>query len=157
MWTHYADEYRGICVEYYADRLQSQLPQECTLARIGYVNEPTRISAAARRDIESAARKILSQKKASWFYEREWRILGPVGSVHARGLRPVLRSIHLGARIPDEHKQRILDEFPNIDIWQMTIDGYDHEWECIQDVRHRTKKDKPGRSLDGEDTPDADE
>jgi len=27
MWTHYADQYRGICVQYYADRMFKQLPR----------------------------------------------------------------------------------------------------------------------------------
>jgi hypothetical protein len=142
MWTHYADEYRGICVEYYADRMFNQLPPNCSLARIGYVDKPTRISAAFDRSFDEAALRILSQKKSSWAYEREWRVLGPVGRVEMTGLDPVVRAIYLGARISPQHKQRILKAFASsdVDIWSMTIDGYDHDWERIQEAMWRMRK-----------------
>jgi hypothetical protein len=106
MWTHYADQYRGICVQYYAERMFNQLPPNSTLARIGYVNQPTRISTAFDRSFDEAALRILSQKKSSWAYEREWRAF----------------------------------EGTNVDVWSMTIDGYDHFWDRIQDAEWRKKK-----------------
>ncbi|WP_404548090.1 DUF2971 domain-containing protein [Bradyrhizobium diazoefficiens] len=142
MWTHYADQYRGICVQYYAERMFNQLPPNCTLARIGYVNQPTRISTAFDRSFDEAALRILSQKKSSWAYEREWRVLGPVGEVRMTGLEPVVRGVYLGARIRPGHKQRILRAFEgtNVDVWSMTIDGYDHFWDRIQDAEWRKRK-----------------
>jgi hypothetical protein len=61
MWTHYADQYRGICVQYYADRMFNQLPPKCTLAHIGYVNEPTPISEAFDGSFNKKAQRILSR------------------------------------------------------------------------------------------------
>lgn len=147
MWTHYADEYKGICVEYYADRMFNQLPLNCTLARVGYVNQPTRISASFDRSFDEAALRILSQKKSSWAYEREWRILGPIGRVNMTGFASVVRAIYMGARIPLAHKQRILKAFAgsDVDVWSMTIDGYDHDWERIQDAAWRKKNAKKKR------------
>lgn len=149
MWTHYADEYRGICVEYYADRVFNQLPPNCTLARVGYVNQPTRISADFDRSFNEAALRILSQKKSSWAYEREWRILGPVGRVNMTGLDSLVRGVYLGARIPLLHKQRILKAFAgsNVDVWSMTIDGYDHDWKRIRDAARRKTESKKKRVL----------
>jgi hypothetical protein len=142
MWTHYADEYRGICVQYYAERMFNQLPPTCTLARIGYENQPTRISAGFERSFDEAALRILSQKKSSWAYEREWRVLGPLGRVNMTGLDPVVRGVYLGARIPPAHTQHILNAFAgsDVDVWSMTIDGYDHDWKRIPDAKWRTPK-----------------
>jgi Protein of unknown function (DUF2971) len=144
MWTHYADEYRGICVQYYAERMFNQLPPNCTLARIGYVNQPTRISTAFDRSFDEAALRILSQKKSSWAYEREWRVLGPVGRIDMTGLDSVVRGVYLGARIAPVQKQRILNAFDgsNVDVWSMTIEGYDHDWTRIQDAAWRKKAKK---------------
>lgn len=144
MWTHYADEYRGICVEYYADRLFNQLPRNCTLSRVGYVNEPTRVSAAYRNSFEEAAIRILSQKKSSWAYEREWRVLGPVGRVNIRGMQPVVRSLRLGSRMGVGIKDEILQAFKgtDVDVYEMIIDGYEHGWARIQDAAKRRKTAK---------------
>lgn len=106
MRTHYADEYRGMCIEYYAGRLLNQLPSDCTLTRVGYVNQPTRVSTAYRNNSKEAAIRILSQKKSPWAYEREWRILGPLGPAAIVGKRPVVRSLRLGARMDDATKKR---------------------------------------------------
>ena len=157
MWTHYADQYRGICVEYYADRMFKQLPPDCTLAHIGYVNEPTPISDAfdpsydekAQRILSQNALRILSQKKSSWAYEREWRILGPVGKVNMTGPDSVVRRVYLGARIPPAHKQDILNAFAggDVEVWSMTIDGYDHDWERIQNPARRKTRSRKKRVL----------
>jgi hypothetical protein len=129
MWTHYAGNYSGICIEYYSDRLLRALPSEVDLIRMGYDDVPPRISARDMRQAEEAARKIFSQKKFNWAYEREWRVLGPVGKVKICE-KDVVRSIYLGSRINYRHRQRIARVFKKsgVRIYYMNVIGYTHDW-----------------------------
>lgn len=150
MWTHYADEYRGICIEYYADRLCAQLPAHCTLAHVGYVNEPVQFGVGDKADLREAALHILSQKKSSWAYEREWRVLGPVGRVDIlRAPRSrVVRSIYLGSRIERDQKEKIIAEFAGsgIRIRSMKISGYEHSWSRVRKRASAKKVSKLAKS-----------
>jgi hypothetical protein len=125
MWTHYTGNYAGIRIEYYARRLLEALPDDVNLVRMGYDDVPPRVSGKDTREMQAAARKILSQKKYNWSYEREWRVLGPVGKVQINS-PDVVRSIYLGSRIQEEHRTAVLKAFENsnADIYEMDVDGY---------------------------------
>src|SRR4029079_11482503 len=62
MWAHYAGNSSGICIEYYAARLVKALSPTVHLVRMGYDEQPPRISTANMRDHRAAVRKILSAK-----------------------------------------------------------------------------------------------
>jgi len=137
MWTHYASNYSGICIEFYSHRLLKALPTGSHLARMGYADQIPRISGNDARNHLAAARKILSQKKYNWNYEREWRVLGNVGQMNLSA--NCIRGIYLGIRIKPSHKRTILQTFKgtDVDIWEMAVDGYDHEWTQIHTATHR--------------------
>jgi hypothetical protein len=61
----------------------------------------------------------------------------------------VVRGVYLGARIPMAHKQRILNAFAgsDVDVWSMTIDGYDHDWERIPNPARRKTGSRKKRIL----------
>jgi len=86
MWTHYADNYQGICIGYRPLSLLKGLPQDARLARLGYGATPPKIG---KHDgiapADETARKILSHKKSSWLYEREWRVFGDPGKLYFTG------------------------------------------------------------------------
>jgi Protein of unknown function (DUF2971) len=129
MWTHYAGNYSGMCIEYYSYRLLRALPSDVGLIRMGYDDVPPRISTKDMREGEDAARKIFSQKKFNWAYEREWRVLGPVGKVEMCE-KDVVRSIYLGSRINNRHKQLIVRACrrSGVRIYHMNVLGYTHDW-----------------------------
>lgn len=144
MWTHYASNYSGICIEFYSHRLLTALPNGSRLVRMGYADQLPRISGNDVKDHLAAARKIFSQKKYNWNYEREWRVLGSVGQMNLSS--KCIRGIYLGIRIKPSHKKTILKTFDgaDVDIWEMSVDGYDHEWTRIQQAAHR-RQDKPSQ------------
>jgi len=75
----------------------------------------------ANAPAKEAARKILSHKKSSWAYEREWRIFGPPGELYFAG--NCIAEIRLGSRISDSHKDILLANFSSsIRIYQMTVE-----------------------------------
>ena len=105
------------------------LPRDVGLIRMGYDDVPPRISVRDMREGEEAARKIFSQKKFNWAYEREWRVLGPVGKVQICE-KDIVRSIYLGSRINYRNRQQIVRVFKKSDIriYYMNVMGYTHDW-----------------------------
>jgi len=140
MWTHYAGNYAGICIEYYAKHLLGALPDRVELVRMGYDDLPPRISMQEVDGRHAGARKIFSQKKYNWAYEREWRVLGSVGKVEIESTQ-VVRSIYLGSRIRYEHRSAILEALKNsaVAIYEMQIDGYAHVWSPIQGPKNERR------------------
>lgn len=149
MWTHYAGGYSGFCIEFYARRLSNALSNDVLLVRLGYDDQPPRISGKDARDVPAAACKILSQKKYNWAYEREWRLLAPVDLLEGPrrgqlriGANDVIRRILVGSNMEDQDKGAILHAFRNkqVDIEEMVIDGYDKIWVPIQGPKYERKR-----------------
>jgi hypothetical protein len=138
MRTHYASNYAGICVSYSSDKLLAGLPGEARLARLGYGSEPPRLSSGDVDETRDAAIKILSHKKASWAYEREWRILTVPGLLTISQQR-CIREVRLGSRIHSNHEQRIVRELAgsSIRVVKMTVDGYKHRWQTVRSADRR--------------------
>lgn len=128
MWTHYAGNHTGICISYVTEMLLQALPDDTYLTRVSYRDQPPTLGdhEAARRD--AAARKVLSQKKSDWSYEREWRVLASVGPVSLRDRHRSVRCVYMGTRIDPTSRQTILDALEPlaIPIWEMTVNGYRH-------------------------------
>lgn len=130
MWTHYAGNYSGICIKYSFDRLLNGLPREALLVRVAYDEAPPLITPDDVANSRTAACKILSQKRYNWAYEREWRVLANPERV-TTGNREVIEGIYLGSRISGEDRHAITSRFQSSDIQisQMRIRQYSHEWE----------------------------
>ena len=127
MWAHYAENYMGICIAYETIALLNGLPSNVSLVRLGYDDQPPQILGA--KDYE-VAKEILSQKKGSWAYEREWRVLAPsTGRVDIKG--KCITHIYLGAQITEGGMNSILERVGNTDIAisAMKVDGYKHVWD----------------------------
>jgi len=125
MWTHYAGRSSGICVEYRPLKLMASLPREARLVRVAYDDKPAFISIGDMSNIPSAIRKILSQKKFNWAYEREWRLLSSLGPTEIKEKAAVKR-IYLGTRITEVHKSRLRNMLAGtgIGIFEMRVNGY---------------------------------
>lgn len=133
MWTHYANNYKGICIGYRSRSLLDAMPDDAHLVRLGYGAEPPKVGSHDGFLPEQAALRILSHKKASWLYEREWRVLWQQGRMPFRG-KNIIREIRLGSRIEDDDRQMILNTFghTNVRVYEMKIDGYEHQWKRLR-------------------------
>jgi hypothetical protein len=140
MWTHYADNYAGICIEYLSGRLLDGLPDDADLVRMAYDDLPPRITSKDSMYPENAARKIFSQKKFNWAYEREWRVLASVGAVPIAA-KGVVRSIYIGSRVTDTHKEKIVGAFKRSDVrlYEMNVKKYKHNWKRINRPPKKSK------------------
>jgi Protein of unknown function (DUF2971) len=136
MWVHYAGNYTGICVEYQYDLL-SELAyvedDDLELKPIDYSEKPLELDVSVLRDGMAAARRILMQKKKSWSYEREWRLMGKLGI--QKILPGTISKIYLGQRISFDLRNRLISQVqgkePDIAFLQMEVAGYGHTWNEI--------------------------
>jgi len=132
MWSHYADEHRGFCIEYDTE----SLPQEHLFIRMLYpviysekLFEGTKYYLAAMRDRKTF--NILFPalaalyKSPEWSYEKEWRLVIPAGLLkEASAWRiPTPKRVYLGARMPDDKKRQIIEicARKGIEIHQMDL------------------------------------
>lgn len=124
MWTHYADEFRGICVVYVVARLIDGLCDGTSLAKIAYGDRPYYLDLHGLRR-EDRARAILSTKSLKWSYEREWRLFAERSGPAQHGARSI-PTVYLGMRMDPADRQIIRDTLgaAAIRLRDIEIDGY---------------------------------
>ncbi len=105
MWTHYASNYQGLCIGYRPSGLVTALPDESHVVRLAYGRKPPVVGVRDVNDAKLAAQRILSHKKESWSYEREWRVLGPIG--RTRLTKACASEVYFGFRMQSQHRECI--------------------------------------------------
>jgi hypothetical protein len=125
MWTHYAANWTGICVEYRAKKLVAALPGDTTIVRMAYNERPSEVGLRDSKDIEEAVKKVFSQKKFNWAYEREWRVLGTKGQNRINDKSATCR-VFLGPRLHEEHSSHLRTALTRAGITcrQLDVKGY---------------------------------
>lgn len=128
MWTHYTDNHCGICVCYRAQRMFDRLPKNVHFVRVGYSDAPPLISSKEAQKQASATRKIFSQKKVGWQYEREWRVLAEKGKVILKDPNCIW-AVYMGTRINPIHKRKIIATLKplKMKLYEMRVQQYEHK------------------------------
>lgn len=107
MWSHYADSHKGLCIEYDFGVLdQANIRKRLCLPVLyrSRQTNATRFMSVGRADFNNLfGIYVALTKKSDWAYEEEWRIVHPLGSEHANGLKwmPEPCSIIVGAETND--------------------------------------------------------
>ncbi|MFK3891853.1 DUF2971 domain-containing protein [Sphingomonas sp. NPDC079357] len=86
MWSHYADEHRGICMEYDTSAVLHQhlIPVSYNASRAISTNDVVRWKFKNDFSAERRVRETYFYAKSNeWRYEKEWRDLDSVGSTEA--------------------------------------------------------------------------
>lgn len=113
LWSHYANNHKGICIGYSLDRTPSPnlLSVEYGGSRI--LNTSTIYEALINRKrsaTQNLERAILLRKAKEWEYEQEWRMIGSVGQKES----PLkMREIIFGLRCPATTKFLIVEAMKN--------------------------------------------
>lgn len=107
MWSHYADNHRGICVgiRHNASHFEGQWPLDVRYSRVRPVHNPI------QRGSPSEMINMMLTKADFWAYEREWRLLhtSATGGAGARRYgAQCIASVHLGCRITPETRAEVL-------------------------------------------------
>ncbi|CAH7078332.1 conserved hypothetical protein [Vibrio chagasii] len=111
MWSHYADQHKGFCIEY--ERTESNLLGGNSTLPIRYTDKLPVFSLQSivksnPQDRKHYIHSLVLSKALEWAYEREWRYL------HTHGNRPVelkanISAIIFGARMPVEQRATLAD------------------------------------------------
>jgi hypothetical protein len=127
MWSHYGQQHRGVCVEYDVSTVATDEIRKVEYGESGEILASS-ISAwllddntEARRTIEGAC---LLRKSKEWAYEREWRMLGPIGLGPSR-IPPA--AVIFGLRCSTTLRYSIVKILggtgSSIKFWQMSATG----------------------------------
>jgi hypothetical protein len=104
MWAHYADQFKGMCVQYSLNRLVKGLHPDIAITRMMYSEkEPVLLYDAS--DAVDRARLCLSSKTVRWANEREWRIFKKEKGEAAYGDLNTVTKIFLGSRVSPRMRQ----------------------------------------------------
>lgn len=127
MWSHYADEHRGICIEY--DTTDQRHPR---LGKVKY-NMPRAISASdiwkwkSQDDAEAkdwVMQTYFYAKSPEWKYEQEWRDLA--SNIGPAPVPYRMTAIHFGLRCDIAvitSIVRLLSDRPKVKLWQIRPKG----------------------------------
>jgi len=121
MWTFYADQHRGICLEF-----ESRAPFFADVQRVVYAKQPSIPSLSWKRQRQALA----FRKSRAWKFQQEWRIVRSQPDDSVEFPRSLLRRVILGYLFPEStysHLKKILTEGGyqvQIDQMQRTPDSY---------------------------------
>jgi len=115
LWAHYADGFKGICIEVEID----DEPSDFDIVEVDYDSTRLLFSNKAACLIEELPRMILRQKARNWSIEKEVRALSSEQYLRC-GIK--ITGILLGLRIPCVLKKAIIQlAAPNVPIWETEI------------------------------------
>lgn len=99
MWSHYADDHRGICIELIREPI-NELGDKNVTRKVTYTKSyPSLNSKALLSEVgsSSSVKRVLYTKSEQWEYENEWRTFKSVGG-EVYPLPGSIRSIIFGVR-----------------------------------------------------------
>ena len=95
VWSHYADEHRGICIEFDTDHIDIR---NNLLKPVTYSNAVPTLKHSSWAD----EREAFFNKTEEWAYEREWRYIVKEASPFLKFDENAIKRVLLGARFPDD-------------------------------------------------------
>ncbi len=143
MWSHYANSYSGICVEYDFGKMNdfigfmyqvkySSIRPTVSLIDLGlssFQKDDNGNLITDEVDIKAIFSYLLSKNKC-WSYEEEWRIINTEEKPYTPRFvnAPFVKSITLGLEVDDMCRQLLWDvcQELNIDCYQLVINSGDY-------------------------------
>lgn len=125
MWAHYADEFKGMCIQYSLNRLLKGLGPEIALTRMMY-SEREPVLLDDRSNAVDRARLCLSSKTVRWASEREWRLFKvEQGAARYEDLNTATK-IYLGSRVTADDEAAVCDvgRTLGVPVVKMAIEAY---------------------------------
>ena len=145
MWAHYADDFKGMCVQYSLNKLLKGLDRNTAITRMMYSeSEPVLLNDSSMA--VDRARLCLSSKTLRWSSEREWRVFQSEKGVATYGDDRVATRIYLGSRVceQDELAAIAVGRELGIPVSKMAVSAYSISFNLIRSkiIRARIIKKK---------------
>lgn len=133
MWSHYAQDHTGFCLEYDLKSLGIDSMTTRMLYPILYRKDLLDVTDFIRRSLDNEKRfnntiglYAAIVKSIEWSYEKEWRLVFPFGVLEQEQAWrvPVPKAVYLGAKIDKSNKKQIIKiaEKKNVPVYQASTD-----------------------------------
>ena len=140
MWTHYADQHRGFCIEYnenilfgFQDYELVKNVQENIWVRMHYSGEMTD-EISMFEDLEVKVADILRNKNIAFEYENEVRLIRHTLDLNdkLKNVSDSVSAIYLGCRISCEDKMKLLSICCELGVkcFQMSLEQSSYSLRC---------------------------
>lgn len=120
MWSHYADNHKGFCIEYDTQSLIDNIYP------VFYSNKLYDATNFLKKQEVNILRVAAMNKLDIWKYEKEWRII----SRETKKSDPKIKAIYLGSKILNADKEQLIKLCNGIDIFQMKL--AENEYKLIE-------------------------
>lgn len=132
MWAHYADEFKGMCIQYNLNKLLRGLGPGTAITRMMYSEQEPVLVDDSSTSVDRA-RKCLSSKTARWASEREWRLFNVQRGEASYGDPSTVTRIYVGSRISQEDESSVLAAAQqlNVPVNKMDISAYALEFKPL--------------------------
>ena len=102
MWSHYADDHKGICIELERSP-DNELGNSESTRKVAYAQSYPSLtpkSLGSAHEIDAALKRVLYTKSKQWTYEDEWRNFKDTGG-KVYSLPGEIKSLTFGCRVSD--------------------------------------------------------
>lgn len=132
MWAHYADKFRGMCVQYNMNALLKGLGDQVAITRMMY-SEQEPILLADRSTPPEKARHCLSSKTVRWASEREWRIFRDGRGEASYGREKAIRKILLGSSVEPAEERKLINvgRQLQVPVVKMKVEAYSVQFSTV--------------------------
>lgn len=125
MWSHYANQHKGICIEYDMRTVKDELVHEVIYGESRKILTSEIKAWLDNTENESRIKNVcLLTKSGEWRYESEWRIFGPVGLGNSL---PPIKSVIFGFKCPDVTiytvMKAMMSDKRKMKFWKMANEG----------------------------------
>jgi len=112
MWSHYADNHRGFCLEFDTSYHPFKPFKTETVIKVNYADSYPSLSI---NDIPqkilshslSLPKTLLGTKSLHWCYENEWRIFFEIGNKESAYEKSALTGVYFGCKMKEADKAKI--------------------------------------------------
>ena len=123
MWSHYANCYNGICLEYNVEEIKkmkyflSPIKYTNKLIRArDYINKEDFKRNSSNRLLKAAIVSVLS-KQSQWEYENEWRIVNILNENNSSLIQmPTPKKVYIGFKVDNSIKEKIIGSCKKLKI-----------------------------------------
>ncbi|MEJ8326008.1 DUF2971 domain-containing protein [Kosakonia sacchari] len=129
MWSHYANQHKGLCIEYDMRSVKDEHVQEVIYggSREILTSEINKWLDNPENDTRIKQVCLLT-KSGEWRYESEWRIFGPIGLGNSL---PPIKSVIFGFKCPDVTiytvMRAMMSDNRKLKFWKMANEGVGFE------------------------------
>ena len=114
MWSHYANSYNGVCLEYNLKEIRDLkyflspvLYTDKLIRARDYITKDDFVKDKYNRLIKATIISVLS-KQSQWEYEKEWRIINVVKNESDRYISmPLPKVVYVGFKVNTENREKI--------------------------------------------------